>query len=229
MDIPSSIIQSYSKRWPKVNWRSVIGPSSSHTAGPCLIGQHAANLYSGKFTAAHITLLSSFAETGKGHMTDLALIGGLLSMRPDDSRLCDSAVLAEEAGIDIRVTFDSNPLNNPLPNEPNVAVVELSNRGQTLKVIGVSIGGGAIVLTQINDEKVVISSGYANTLVLFRDKASSIPYNIGLLPLSKQLNGVDVAIGQGIITLASTQQFDSNLIHAVSAIKGVERAVLLSA
>ena len=34
-----------------------------------------------------------------GHGTDIALVGGLLGMEPDDERLADSLKLAYEAGM----------------------------------------------------------------------------------------------------------------------------------
>ena len=57
-------------------YRIGIGPSSSHTMGP----QAAAKLYLGRHpeaTAFDVTLYGSLAATGKGHMTDLAILGVL--------------------------------------------------------------------------------------------------------------------------------------------------------
>ena len=49
------------------------GPSSSHTMGP----QKAAKIYAKRHPDAHlfdVTLYGSLAATGKGHMTDTAII-----------------------------------------------------------------------------------------------------------------------------------------------------------
>lgn len=53
-----------------------LGPSSSHTMGP----NRAANIFKGKFPDAasyRVTLYGSLAATGKGHMTDKAILRGL--------------------------------------------------------------------------------------------------------------------------------------------------------
>lgn len=65
----------------------MIGPSSSHTAGAARIGCMARSLLGAPPVRAAIHLYGSFAETGPGHGTDRALVGGLLGMKPDDPRL----------------------------------------------------------------------------------------------------------------------------------------------
>ena len=54
-------------------YRIGIGPSSSHTMGP----QAAAKIYLARHpeaTAFDVTLYGSLAATGKGHMTDVAIL-----------------------------------------------------------------------------------------------------------------------------------------------------------
>ena len=57
------------------------GPSSSHTMGP----QHAAHIFKERYPAAsrfEVTLYGSLAATGKGHMTDVAIMDELKSVAP---------------------------------------------------------------------------------------------------------------------------------------------------
>lgn len=54
------------------------GPSSSHTAGAVRIAYIARKLIGAEISRVHFTLYGSFAETGRGHGTDKALIGGIL-------------------------------------------------------------------------------------------------------------------------------------------------------
>jgi len=53
----------------------MVGPSSSHTAGAARIGLMARTLLGGEPVKAAIHLHGSFAETGTGHGTDMALAG----------------------------------------------------------------------------------------------------------------------------------------------------------
>ena len=57
------------------------GPSSSHTAGAVRIAYIARRLIGEEISSVRFTLYGSFAETGRGHGTDKALIGGT-SPRP---------------------------------------------------------------------------------------------------------------------------------------------------
>ena len=62
----------------------MVGPSSSHTAGAVRIGRMARTLLGAEVVRADIGLHGSFADTGRGHGTDRALVAGLLGMKPDD-------------------------------------------------------------------------------------------------------------------------------------------------
>ena len=83
----------------------MVGPSSSHTAGAARIGAMARTLLGEPVTEAKIHLYGSFAETGRGHGTDRALVAGLLGMKPDDLRIPSAFEEAARAGL--RYTFGS--------------------------------------------------------------------------------------------------------------------------
>ena len=65
----------------------MVGPSSSHTAGAVRIGLVARRLLGEEPVRAELLLHGSFADTGRGHGTDRALIAGLLGMEPDEDGL----------------------------------------------------------------------------------------------------------------------------------------------
>ena len=61
------------------------GPSSSHTMGP----QRAAKLFlqrCGNASSYEVTLYGSLAATGKGHMTDVAIVSFFSSQRNEICR-----------------------------------------------------------------------------------------------------------------------------------------------
>ena len=90
----------------------MIGPSSSHTAGAVRIGQVANRLVNGRVQAARVTLYGSFAETGRGHGTDTAIVAGILGVNPDQGTIRYAKLLAKEADVDIPVLFsDEEPLH----------------------------------------------------------------------------------------------------------------------
>ena len=52
-----------------------------------------------KAVRAEINLHGSFAQTGRGHGTDKALIAGIMGMEPDDVRIREALALADKAGL----------------------------------------------------------------------------------------------------------------------------------
>lgn len=148
----------------------MVGPSSSHTAGACRIGRVARSILNDQPVRAHISLCGSFAETGRGHGTDRALVAGLLGMDSDDARLPDALELAAAAGLE--VTFDTRDLPG---THPNTAVVELEGKGGTrCAVRASSVGGGNIRVDEVNGVKVSFTGAYNTLIILHTDEAGAI-------------------------------------------------------
>ncbi|MDR2468183.1 MAG: L-serine ammonia-lyase, iron-sulfur-dependent subunit beta [Spirochaetaceae bacterium] len=147
----------------------MIGPSSSHTAGAVRIGLLAAELLSEPVKEAHIELSGSFAETYKGHGTDKALVAGLLGMMPDDERIRTSFDAAREAGLAFSFTTVSIPRAHP-----NTARINLTGtKGKACKVQGASIGGGNIVINEINGLETSFN-GSEDTLIIAHQDTSGV-------------------------------------------------------
>lgn len=148
----------------------MIGPSSSHTAGAARIGKIARLLLGGEPVEASIGLWGSFQKTYRGHGTDRALVGGLLGMDVDDTRLRDSLTQAQAVGL--RVSFHNAKLRYA---HPNTVVLSLKNdTGRTLSLQAASVGGGEIIIQSVDGLETAIT-GHANTLVLtYRDAPGMI-------------------------------------------------------
>ena len=78
----------------------MIGPSSSHTAGAVRLGLLAASILGEKPVKAEIELHGSFAQTYRGHGTDLALLAGLMGWLPDDARIPEARTFAGKNGLE---------------------------------------------------------------------------------------------------------------------------------
>ena len=135
----------------------MVGPSSSHTAGAVKIGYITRKLLGNSPVHADITLYGSFAATGAGHGTDRALIAGLLGMKPDDIRVPDSFSLAKQSGLDFCFALESAKRGNH-PNTAKLIVTDLS--GNTLEVVGASVGGGRVRICEIDGIRTDFSGDY---------------------------------------------------------------------
>jgi len=150
---------------------AMIGPSSSHTAGAARLGRMAKLLFAEKIDRAVVKLHGSFADTASGHGTDRAIIGGLLGFLPDDERLRNSFSLAEAEGLDFKI--ESVKLRNV---HPNTALIELYNdhKEKELKMMGSSVGGGKIEVTEINGSPVELTGRMPTLWILHKDRPGEV-------------------------------------------------------
>ena len=172
----------------------MIGPSSSHTAGAARIGLVTRELFGRQPSWAKIYLYGSFAETYKGHGTDIAIIGGLLGFDTFDERIKTSFELAKEA----RLTFDFIPESGHTEH-PNTARLVIGDESGEMELIGVSIGGGKIEISELNGFPLRLSGNHSAILVVHDDKPGSIAkvasclaeqnINIGHMEVSRKEQG----------------------------------------
>ena len=168
----------------------MIGPSSSHTAGAARLGKMARCIFGNTPKKVEMTLYGSFAKTYKGHGTDRALLGGLLGFKEDDKRIRNAKELADEAGLDY--TFIESPLDI---GHPNVVKFDLyGDNNRHMSVVGRSIGGGQIMITEVDGNDMSIT-GDEFTLVVFHE------YRPGAISLISQ------ALSESDINIASMRVF----------------------
>ncbi len=156
----------------------MIGPSSSHTAGAARLAKVASIIAGEKIVKVEFLLHGSFAQTYKGHGTDKALAAGILNMDPWDENLKNSFTIAEEKGIEL--IFTEADLGDVHPN--TVKFVITKDDGRTTEVTGSSIGGGNIIVINIDDQVVEFTGERPTIITRHRDlpgiisKISSILY-----------------------------------------------------
>jgi L-serine dehydratase len=169
----------------------MVGPSSSHTAGAVRIGRIARTVLGGQPEHALIELHGSFAETGRGHGTDLALVAGLLDLETDDPHIRDSFDLAAEAGMKIEFTIadlgtDANP---------NSVRLTMEKDGRSVRLIGSSVGGGRVEICCVQDYEIQFSGENETLLVVAEDRPGTINQVTGLL-LEHHVNIAFLQVGR---------------------------------
>ncbi|MFC0470500.1 serine dehydratase beta chain [Halalkalibacter kiskunsagensis] len=131
----------------------MVGPSSSHTAGVVSIGRFIYELLGGCPEETEIIFYDSFAETYQGHGTDKALIGGLLGMDTDDSRIRYAVEMIKQYGLCYEFYLEDSCLEY---DHPNTTVVTAKRGECIVKVGGVSLGGGLSKIFMIDEEMIDI-------------------------------------------------------------------------
>ncbi|MCM3739086.1 L-serine ammonia-lyase, iron-sulfur-dependent subunit beta [Oceanobacillus luteolus] len=147
----------------------MIGPSSSHTAGAARIGLAARNLFGKQPSWAKIYLYESFAKTYKGHGTDFALAGGLLGFATDDLRMSKALDIAKEAGLKIEFIEDNSGVDHP-----NTARLVIGDENDQLELVGISIGGGKVEITELNGFELRLSGNHPAILIMHNDRFGAI-------------------------------------------------------
>ena len=147
----------------------MVGPSSSHTAGACRLALLARYTLRAPPEKAHLVLHGSFAKTGKGHGTHLALAAGLLGLSPDDERLPHALELAAAQGLTI--DFGSKDLGDV---HPNTVLFTLEHEAERVTVMGSSLGGGLVKIFNVNGFEIYFSGMYHTLLVEHEDRPGVI-------------------------------------------------------
>lgn len=160
----------------------MIGPSSSHTAGAARLGKIARTIAGDGIKRVQFFLHGSFATTYKGHGTDKALVAGILGMNPWDENLKNSMELAKENNIEVE--FIPTDLGDVHPN--TVKTVITKNDDKIVQVVGASIGGGNIVVTEVDGDQIEFTGAYPTILINHIDvpgmvaKVSAVLYECGI-------------------------------------------------
>jgi L-serine dehydratase len=200
----------------------MIGPSSSHTAGAVRLGRLGRSVFGEMPARARITLHGSFASTGRGHGTDLALVAGLLGFAPDDERIRTADDEAIAAGM--HVTFTESDLGEV---HPNTARMELESvDGRTITVQGSSVGGADVVLTAIGAFDVAITGELPVLVVEHNDQPGVIAsvsavlaqygVNIASMEVSRERRGA-----RALMVIETDQPMDQAAIDAVCRAEAV--------
>lgn len=157
----------------------MIGPSSSHTAGAARLAKIAATIAPNEIREVRFLLHGSFAKTYKGHGTDRALVAGILGMDPWDEDLRDSLNIAKEKKLEF--TFEEADLGEVHPN--TVKFIMKSDNGVISEVTGSSVGGGNILIFDVDGQRVEFTGEYPTLIITHLDvpgmihKVSTLLYN----------------------------------------------------
>ena len=148
----------------------MVGPSSSHTAGACKIGQFARALFHHTPLKVTFYLSGSFGQVYKGHATDRALLAGVMKMRTSDPGIKESFRIADEKHLKYKfIVKELGPKYHP--NTVQI-VLENHNPKNKMSVIGSSVGGGMVEIVKINNFDVLLKgvAGRYQSLVICHDK-----------------------------------------------------------
>lgn len=206
----------------------MIGPSSSHTAGAARIGRVARDLFGRQPEWARIHLYGSFAETYKGHGTDVAIIGGLLDYDTFDERI----KTAFEDAAAVGMTFEFIPEEEEA-DHPNTAKIVIGDSQGEMELVGISIGGGTMEVTELNGFPLRLSGHFPALLVVHDDRAGVIA-NVSNAIASQGMNIAHMEVGRkekgkmALMVIEVDQMFDETLLNELKSLPNVTQVSTLA-
>ncbi|MDD3368955.1 MAG: L-serine ammonia-lyase, iron-sulfur-dependent subunit beta [Lachnospiraceae bacterium] len=207
----------------------MVGPSSSHTAGAVRIGGISKKLMREKIKDAEILLHGSFASTGTGHGTKQALVAGLLGMETDDERIPDSLEIATSQGITIK--FGTTELRNAHPN--SVKMILHGESGKSLEIIGQSLGGGRINISEIDGLTANVAGDYPTLIVHNQDQPGHVASVTAMLA-HKSVNIAELRLyrsgrgGMAVMVVECDQELPEEAIKWLEKQEGIVKVTYLS-
>ncbi len=206
----------------------MIGPSSSHTAGAARIGRVARTLFGRQPEWARIHLYGSFAETYKGHGTDVAIIGGLLDYDTFDERIKTAFAEAERLGL----TYEFIPEEEEAVH-PNTARIVIGDTQGVMELTGISIGGGTMEVVDFNGFPLRLSGHYPALLVVHED-TSGVIANVSNAIASQGMNIAHMEVGRkekgemALMVIEVDQMINDDLISELQSIAHVTQVATLA-
>jgi L-serine dehydratase len=131
----------------------MIGPSSSHTAGAVRIGLMAGQLTGYDPVEIRLQFHGSLAEVYHTHFTDAGVLAGLMGHAFD---------LAKEKGIPVQC----EKVNIPGAHPSTIIVIQKNRDGSVGSVRSKTIGGGNIVIEEINGYSVEMTGDHHEILFI---------------------------------------------------------------
>jgi L-serine dehydratase len=194
----------------------MIGPSSSHTAGAARIGLMGRQILGEEPQAVVLHFYGSLAATYKGHMTDTAVIAGLLGLDVDDLRLPRALDLARERELEVSIRTQIHSERNP-----NTIEMDLRSVSGTRHVVGISVGGGEIHMTEIDDHRIRLD-GKHDALLVFGDRQAAVTDRAANL-LGTSLRFMETSSGAAaeLITLVLHEPASPDVRSRIAQIPGV--------
>ena len=178
----------------------MIGPSSSHTAGAARLAKVASSIAGRNIASVKFILHGSFGKTYRGHGTDKALVAGILGMDPWDDKLKDAIEIAAEKGL--KVEFIEGDLGDVHPNTVKFIITKEDN--VTAEIVGSSVGGGNILVFEVDGQPVEFTGKYPTIIINHRDtpgmisKVSTLLYdadiNIAIMKVYRNSKGLEASM-----------------------------------
>lgn len=191
------------------------GPSSSHSAAAVRIGKIGRELMGGDFKKVKVRfdLSGSLPTTYISQGSDMGLCAGLMGFEADDERLVEYKREMQRNNLEIE--YFNEALGDPHPNTYNLS---LHNEVEQHSLTAISIGGGIVEVTRIDDLAVSFFGDCYGLVISGKELPPSL---LELLDsYGCRVAGSDDA-RPSLLFASSLAPFDENLLGKITAFQAV--------
>lgn len=209
---------------------TMVGPSSSHTAGAVRVGYICQKLFGRPIKHVDFLLHGSFATTYKGHGTDIALVAGILGMNPSNPQIPQAFDLATAQAITWK--FSTGDIGDVHPNSVKVTITGVD--GSTHYYIGASLGGGKAKIIAIDDLEVNINGDLTTLIAKHSDRPGFVAdvsrilannnINIASMKLFREEKGANA-----VLVIETDVDIDADSLEALGQVKHLLRLTFIKA
>ncbi len=205
----------------------MIGPSSSHTAGPARIGKVGWQLLGEqvKDIVIRFDTMGSFAACYNSQGSDFGFVGGLLGIDTSDDRMRGSLEIAASLGV--TVSFQKECLKKVV--HPNQAEITLTGEhGRVVEFMAISTGGGMFEVLSYQGFSVSLK-GDSYDLLLIGDAAtySEIEANVREIQRFEMTVSTSETSEHTLVQLKFDREPMTELVQALKRLPGLVELVEL--
>lgn len=206
----------------------MIGPSSSHTAGAVRLGQLARRIFGMQPEEIRVQFYGSFAQTYRGHATDVAVVAGLLDLDTDDPRIPDALSLAAQQGMEVAFSPEQ-----AVPTHPNTVGMVLTAEDTSFQVVGVSLGGGLVQITEVDGFSLRLSGESPALLIFHRDAYGAVASVTQLLAGQRvNINHMEVSRSDrgklALMVIETDERVEPDLLRLIGRQQHITKVVTLN-
>jgi len=192
------------------------GPSSSHTAGVLRIGRIGRMFLRGEPERIDLYFYgNALARTYKGHMSDSAIVAGLLGFGEDYPQIKHS--LEEAARRGISVTCHSEYASK---RDPNTVDMKLQRGGEVIRVVGITVGGGEILMTEFEQFPICLR-GDETGVIIIADSSFSAGHLDALYGETPKRVAFSEIAGERLFTCLFDRPLSSAILQTIQSWAGV--------
>lgn len=205
----------------------MIGPSSSHTAGVVRIGQITNKILGGIPDKIEIIFYGSFSKTYMGHGSDRAIIGGLLGFDPWNENIKEALSIARDKNIDFTFKTSDTPTEHP-----NTICINAWKYNTLTSVTAISVGGGSVVVKNINGLAVEINCE-RNTILINHMDHKGVIMEVSKLLFNNNINIATMNVfreekkGKAIMVIEIDEEISSDILSLISKVNFILKSILI--